>query len=290
APEGAAALVDRVLIEQRRTIEQADDPDPAVRDALRMAIQGAPRRARTAGIAPIAATALVVLLALAGVRYLGLTPETTPLVPSTYALDVQSATSTLNDAGYEVATRTVEVCETADLIIATVPAAGTPAVEGTSVTLLVAQPPGLSCPVGAGFRSQVWQFLRWVRGFGPLPPLAERPTVVTVDATGTRTVRVDRADITAQVAAGELLDVLRTTVTEVPDPTRGALELTVRNGIGLRPCGASPPTGYDSLLSIRFDLEPSEERSDSCPLTGYLIFAGDLIETIAVLSPTGSPR
>ena len=286
APEGAAALVDRVLGEQRRAIEQADDPDPEVREALSAAILGRPRRSL---LAPLAGTTLVLLLAFAGVRYLGLEPAMTPLVPSTYALDVTRATAALTDAGYAVTTRTVELCETADLVIATEPAAGTPAVDGTSVTLLVAAPPGLSCPPGAGFRSQVWQFLRWVRGVGAPPPLVERPTLVTVDATGTRTVKVERSELATLVAEGQLLGVLRKAVTEVPAPTRELPELTVRNGIGLRPCGTTPPAGYDSLLTIRFDLVTSEDSGDSCPLIGYLIFDGNRIETIAVLAPADAP-
>ena len=287
APDGAADLVDRVLGEQRRAIEQSDDPDPAVREALRAAILGRPRRSL---LAPLAGTALVLLLALAGVRYLGHEPAMTPLVPSTYALDTASATKTLTDAGYAVTTRVVELCETADLVVATEPAAGTPAVAGTSVTLLVARPPGLSCPPGSAFRGQVWQFLRWVRGSGPPPPLVERPTVVTVEATDTRTVQVDRSELSALVADGELLGALRAVVTEMPTPTSGVPELTVRNGVGLRPCGTTPPAGYDSLLTIRFDLETSEDVGGSCPLIGYLISDGNRIETIVVLAPTDPPR
>ena len=40
----AGTCVDRVLLEQRKRISRAEDPDPLVREALERAISGAPER------------------------------------------------------------------------------------------------------------------------------------------------------------------------------------------------------------------------------------------------------
>ena len=284
APDGAAALVDQVLAEQRRAIERAEDPDPVVREAVRAAVLGG--RPRRSVLAPLAGTVLVLVLAVAAIRLVGLEPATTPLVPTTYTLDAASATRALTDAGYEVTRRAVELCETADLVVATEPAAGTPALEGSTVTLLVARPPGLSCPAGAGFRSQVWQFLRWVRGFAPPPRLVERPTVVVVDASGTRTTRFDRDELAAAVNDGAALEALRAIVTDVPASDGAFPELTVRNGDPRPPCGAQAPAGYDNFLTIRFDLGLPTSGTDRCPLTGYLIPDGERLASVVLLLPT----
>lgn len=280
--DGAAAVVDEVLAEQRRAIARADDPDPAVREALREAVIGRPRRSIAA---PLAATALALLVAGVVLIFASPDPAPTPTVPSTYALDVTGATTALTDAGFVVATRDVLRCETADQVVATEPIAGTAATEGSTVTVTVARTPGLSCPGGYGFRAAVWEFLRWVRGAGPPPAFVDAPTVVLIDETGPRTLTLERDDLLARVDQEELLVELRDAVTSVAPTPSGFPELTVRNGDPRPPCGAEPPPGYDNFLTVRFDLDMSAIGIDGCPLTGYLIYERDRIGSVVLLLP-----
>lgn len=280
--EQATELVGRVLQEQRRAIGRADDPDPGVRRALREAVLGKPRRSI---LGPVAVAVLVLVVATVAIRFLSLDPATTPTVPSTYTLDAARATATLTDAGFEVETRDVELCETADQVIGTEPIAGTAAAKGSAVIVLVARPPGLSCPPGADFRAMVWQFLRWVRGLGPAPALVDEPSVVVIDDEGTRTTQLDRSELVRRIDDGQLLGALRDVVANVAPTPSGFPELTVRNGAQAPPCGASPPAAYDQLLTIRFDLDATAAGTDGCPLTGYLVPDGALLATVVLLVP-----
>lgn len=277
ADDAATALVDRVLARERRTIERSDDPDPEVREALQDAALGRPR-ARSSRVRPITGAALValaVLAALVVVRQVGVEPTPTPRVPQTFALDDAAATAVLEEAGYRVESRDVVRCETPRQVIASEPAPGAEIADGATVILSVAQPPGLSCRPGTGFREEVWQFLRWAAGLGPAPALVAEPTVVVIDDAGTRTASLDPTELSP----------LRAAVTAVASTPSGFPELTVRNGVTEPPCGTTPPAGYDDLLTLRFDLDSTADGTDPCPLTGYLMSDNGLLATVVLVVP-----
>ena len=289
APEAAPGLVDQVLDQERRAIARSEDPDPHVQQALRVTVLGdlrAPRRRRATVAALVALVALVALGVVGVLRQVDLEPPPVARVPTTYTLEADGAEALLSEAGYVVETREVERCETPDQVIGTEPGPGVRAPAGSTVVLLVARPPGLSCPGGEGFRATVWQLLRWVGGFGDPPALVERPTVVRIDASGTTTTRATSVDdLTDRIGAGELLGPLRDAVAAVAPTASGFPDLRVRNAEISVPCAGTPPPGYDELLSVRFDLDLSATGSDPCPLTGYLLTEGELIATIVLLVP-----
>lgn len=285
--DAADALVDRLLQEQRHTIERADDPDPEVREALEDLVEGRRPRRRSSPLA-IAAVCLVVAAVVGGVvlRVVTLDPPEVPRVPSTFTLDVARAAPVLTAAGYEVATREIDLCETSGQVVRTEPPPGTEAEEGSTVTLVTARTPGLSCPPGADFRATVWAVLRWVGGLDEAPDLVERPTVIVIDEDGTATEQLDREQLVRAVRDGGLLAPLREVVTAVAPTDTGFPELRVRNAVLEPPCGATPPPGYDGLLTVRFDLDSTTGATDPCPLTGYLMSSGDRLDTIVLVVPT----
>ncbi len=230
---------------------------------------------------------LALLIAAVAIRFATVEPPADPRVPSTYALDVTAASALLTDAGFEVTTRVTEICETADQVVATEPTVGTEVAEGSTIALIVASPPGLSCPGGGGFREEVWAFLRWVRGAGSPPDLVDVPSVALVTPTGTSTIRLDRADLVGQVERGELLGELRTVVTAPARTPTGFPQLTVANGDPRLPCGLTPPAGFDTFLSISFQLDTAPAGSDDCALTGYLIPDGGRLATVVLVLPDG---
>ena len=290
SPDDAPDLVDRVLDEQRRAIARSEDPDPLVREAVSVAVLGGPPPGRPRPVALVAVlvlAAIVAAVAVVVVRQVDVAPEPTPRVPTTFALEADQAVATLEDAGYRAELRDVVRCETPDQVLGTDPAAGQEAPGDSTVTVLVARPPGLSCPDGVGFRTMVWQVLRWVGGVGPAPRLGDGAGLVIIDDTGTTTARLTDDGLEQLASAGGALEPLREAVTEPAPTPDGFPELIVRNAVVEPPCGATPPDGYDDLLSVRFDLDTSPAGDDACPLTGYLVpdGAGGRLQTLVLLVP-----
>ena len=127
----AGTYVDQVLLEQRKRIRRADDPDPLVREALEHAIAGAPARPSRTG--PLVAVVLVLIAAAVGVA---LTYRPAPdSMPSLFALTGDQAEKLLRDRGYDVLIRPARSCEPPGLVVGSDPPGGGPVQKGATVTV-----------------------------------------------------------------------------------------------------------------------------------------------------------
>ena len=156
----AGTCVDRVLIEQRKRIRRADDPDPLVHEALERAISGAPVQSRRAG--PLVAIGLVVVAVAVGAA-LTYRPPPRP-VPSLFALDGSQAQRLLEDQGYDVLLRPARSCEPEGLVLESDPPAGTRVREGATVTVRTAVPSGVYCQALFLSRADAWDFVSFALG------------------------------------------------------------------------------------------------------------------------------
>ena len=116
----AGAYVDQVLLEQRKRIRRAGDPDPLVREALERAIGGAPERTRRTG--PLVAVGLVAV-AVAVAVVVTYRPAPDPL-PSLFALNGDQAEQLLESQGYDVALEQARSCEPPGLVVDSDPPSG----------------------------------------------------------------------------------------------------------------------------------------------------------------------
>ena len=91
----AGTCVDQVLLEQRKRIRRAEDPDPLVREALERAIAGTPERRSPTG--PLVALGLVAVAVAVGVA-LTYRPSPEPM-PSLFALDGDQAQAAARGRG-----------------------------------------------------------------------------------------------------------------------------------------------------------------------------------------------
>ncbi len=284
--EAASAedLVDRVLAEQRRRIERAEDPDPLVRAALEAAVHGpaparGPRLLGTAGVV----VALVALLALGLLGWGLLRPTPRPpqvAVPVLYALDVNEAVQALQGAGLAVGVTTSPACEPRGLVIGSDTAVGTRVDPGRTVSLTVAAAPSGACRARADRRA-AWEFLRFTRG-GPAPSFA--PTVyVVVD--GRAPAVLPRAAVLDPRRWAGVQDVADAISVARPEPGEAALRVTSLVPPRRR-CGVERPSGGGTRRVLRLDL-PISPGLPTCPFTVDLYRSGEdrSIDAIAIYTP-----
>ncbi len=164
--EGEAhGYVDSVLVDQRRRIRKAEDPDPLVKEALEWAISGPPERRSRTG--PLVALGLVVV-AIAVVVALTHRPPPDPM-PSLFALEGDQAAELLLARGYDVVVREVRTCEPPGLVVGSQPPAGGPVREGATVTVRTSVLSGSHCEPAYVARSAAWEFVQFALGSGPAP-------------------------------------------------------------------------------------------------------------------------
>ncbi len=158
-PDEAGLVVDRVIVEQRRRIRRADDPDDVVVPALGDAILGRARGGRT--------TTLVVLLAVAAVvvavpvAYVT-RDDPAPVIPSLFGLTTGEATRALERD--DIASRVVEVpqCNPAGQVLGSDPPPGSAVGTDEVVVLIATSTPEWRCPDDAAARARAWTFLRFL--------------------------------------------------------------------------------------------------------------------------------
>ena len=92
----AGTCVDQVLLEQRKRISRAEDPDPLVHEALERAISGHPERSRRTG--PLVAIGLVGRSRSRWAPALTYRPPPQPM-PSLFALDGEPGPAAARGAG-----------------------------------------------------------------------------------------------------------------------------------------------------------------------------------------------
>jgi hypothetical protein len=278
----AATYVDHVLMDRRKQIRRAEDPDPLVHEALERAIAGTPdRRSRTG---PFVAVGLVGVAVAVGIA-LTYRPPPEPM-PSLFALDGDRAETLLEGQGYDVVLRPARACEPQGLVLGSDPAPGDLVEHGATVTVRTAVPSGPTCDALYADRSDAWRFVAFALG-GPPPEFARTVTVV-----------VDRQDPYAldHVAAvdrarwaGLFTRLARTARATAPTDS-GMPRLTVRgNLLPTVLCGVPKPAGTGTRRVLRLEIDPRPAGDvQGCPLTIDLYRSTDhAIDGVVVYTPKG---
>jgi hypothetical protein len=279
--EGEAGThVDQVLIDQRRAIGRAEDPDPLVHEALERAISGTPEPSRRMG--PLVALGVVGVV-VAVVVALTYRPAPEPM-PSLFALDGGQAQRLLEDQGYDVILRPVRACEPEGLVLGSEPPAGRPVQAGATVTVRTAVPSGPSCDALYSFRSDAWQFVGFALG-GPPPEFARTVTVV-VD--GWDPWRLDHVAAVDPDRWGDLMRTIAEAARATAPTGNGMPRLTVRTSlVPTTLCGVPRPDGTQGRGVLRIEIDPRPEGVRAgCPLTIDLYRSSDrAIDGVVVYTP-----
>jgi hypothetical protein len=274
----AGTYVDQVLLEQRKRIRRAEDPDPLVQEALERAISGVPERSRRTG--PLVAVSLVAVAAAVGVA---LTYRPTPdALPSLFALNGDQAEQLLQDRGYDVLLRPARSCEPPGLVIDSDPPSGGPARKGATVTVRTSVLSGSQCEPAYPRRAAAWEFVQFALGRGPAPDFAAAVDVVVDGGSPVR--------LTGDPAAGLLLqDDVTTTIAEAAGETTpsesGLPRLVVTTEIPPGSwCGVARPSAVGDRSATRFKIDARQDDT-GCPLTVDLYRTGSLIDAVVVYTP-----
>ena len=278
----AGIQVDQVLLDQRRRIGKAEDPDPLVHAALERAISGTPaRRSRTG---PVLAVGLVaVAVAVGAVVTYRPAPDT---LPSLFALNGDQAEQFLESQGYHVSLTQARSCEPPGLVVDSDPPSGGPVREGATVTVRTSVLAGSHCAPAYPRRSAAWEFVLFALGRGPAPDFA-RSVDVVVD--GGAPVR-----LTGDAAQGLLrLDEVTTPIAEAARETRPTESGLPRLIVAFTSppdswCGVARPDVGDDRSSIRFRIDPRPDDQGGCPLTVDLYRTSEsLIDAVVVYTSKG---
>jgi hypothetical protein len=272
----AGTYVDQVLLEQRKRIRRAEDPDPLVQEALERAISGIPRRSRGAG--PLVAIGLVALALAIGA---GLTYRPPPRpVPSLFALDGSQAQRLLEDQGYDVLLRPARSCEPQGLVLGSDPPTGTLVRNGGTVTVRTAVPSDAYCPAQFLARSDAWEFVAFALG-GKAPPFADTVTLLVSGSTVRSFARADAAD---RKRWGEAFDLIEKAAHRAAPTTSGMPALRVDVAVPHDTwCGVPRPVETGRRFALRLEIDPGASRSDQgCPLTIDLYRSERVIDTVVV--------
>lgn len=259
----AGTYVDQVLLENKKAIRRAEDPDPLVHDALERAISGR-RRADHSRSGAFLAIGLVVVVVAVGAA-LTYRPPARP-VPSLFGLDGPQATRVLEDAGYDVVLRPTRACEPEGLVLSSDPVTGALARTGSTVSVRTAIPSGPACDAQFTARSEAWRFVAFALGEGPAPAFTRTVTVV-VDSQDPYF--LDHVAAVDRERWGGLLDRVARAARLTAPTDNGMPRLTVRsNTVPDQVCGVPTPggTGDRRVLRIEIDPRPADQRS-GCPLT-----------------------
>jgi hypothetical protein len=269
----AGTYVDQVLLEQRKRIRRAEDPDPLVHAALERAIGGAPERSRRTG--PLVAIGLLVVAVtvVAGLTY---RPPPRP-VPSLFALDASQAQQLLEDQGYEVQLRPARSCEPEGLVLESDPPAGTRVREGATVTIRTAVPSDVYCQA---------LFVAFALG-GDAPRFADTVRLL-VDGSTPRS--FTREEAAGNRAWTEAFDLIAAAAHEAAPTSSGMPALRV--DVTIPPelwCGVPRPPQAGRRFVLRLQIDPRAARNDDgCPLTVDLYRSERVIDTVVVYRATSS--
>ncbi|MDX6373922.1 MAG: hypothetical protein QOD98_2910 [Nocardioidaceae bacterium] len=272
----AGTYVDQVLLEQRKRIGRAEDPDPLVQEALEGAISGVPQRSRRAG--PLVAIGLVAVAVAVGA---GLTYRPPPRpVPSLFALDASQAQRLLEDQGYDVRLRPDRSCEPQGLVLGSDPPTGTLVREGQTVTVHTAAASGVFCQALFLARSDAWQFVAFALG-GKAPQFAD---TVTLLVSGSMARSFVQADATDRKRWAEAFDLIEKAAHQAAPTTSGMPALRV--DVTVPPdtwCGVPRPEETGGRFALRLEIDPRVARDGrGCPLTIDLYRSERVIDTVVV--------
>ena len=276
----AGACVDQVLLEQRKRISRAEDPDPLVREALERAIAGNPERRSPTGA--LVALGLVAVAVAVGVA-LAYRPSPEPM-PSLFALDGDQAQRLLEGEGFDVIVRPARSCEPPGLVVGSDPPSGGPVRKGATVTVRTSVLSGSHCePDRTELRLAAWQFVRFALG-GPAPQFAD---TVRLLVSGSVPRVFLGADVSDRQRWGEAFDLIADAAHQTR-PTGSGMSL-LRVDVQTPPtvwCGVPRPDAMGPREAIRFQiLTAGPGGTDGCPLTVDLYRTESLIDAVVVYTP-----
>jgi hypothetical protein len=275
----AGARVDQVLLEQRKRIRRAEDPDPLVHDALERAINGTPERSRRTGLLVAVALAVVAV----GVAVVATYRPTPDPLPSLFALTGVQAEQFLESRGYDVSLEQARSCEPPGLVVDSDPPSGEPVRKGATVTVRTSRLSGSQCEPAFPRRLIAWEFVQFALGRGPAPDFARSVVVVVDDSEPVR--------LTGDAAAMLL------TLDDVTAPIADAAQQTRSSESGLPRlvvtftsppaswCGVDLPDLVDDRSSTRFMIDPRPDGAGGCPLTVDLYRTDSRIDAVVVYTP-----
>ena len=172
--DSAAAVVDRVIEDQRRRILRSADPDEVVVPALREEVVGGRRRCPTlvvAALVVVVAVAFAVTLAT-GARDREEVERKVATVPSLVGLTSAEAVRALTRAGLATRIDPAPQCDPAGQVLGSVPPSGDPVRPDEVVTVIATVTPTWRCPAGSADRERAWAFLRFLVSGSSRPRLA----------------------------------------------------------------------------------------------------------------------
>ena len=278
----AGTYVDQVLLEQRKRISRAEDPDPLVREALERAIAGTPERRSPTGA--LVALGLVAVAVAVGVA-LAYRPSPEPM-PSLFALDGDQAQRLLEDEGFDVIVRPARSCEPPGLVVGSDPPSGGPVRKGATVTVRTSVLSGSHCePDRTEVRSAAWQFVRFALG-GPGAAVRRHgaPARLRQRAEGVHGCRCVRPP-----TLGEAFDLIADAAHQTR-PTGSGMSL-LRVDLTIPPavwCGVPRPAGTGERRALRFQiLTGAPGGTGVCALTVDIYQSGSLIDAVVVYTPKG---
>ena len=170
----AAAVVDRVIEDQRRRIVRSADPDQVVVPALREEVLGG--RSRGPSLAVLVLVAVVAaafaVAIVTGPPDRGKVERRAATVPALVGLTSAEAVSALGRAGIATRVDPVPQCDPAGQVLGSVPPSGDTVRPGEVVVVIATATPSWSCPADAAGRVQAWAFLRFLISGSARPHLA----------------------------------------------------------------------------------------------------------------------
>ncbi len=279
--EGEAGThVDQVLLDQRRRIGRAEDPDPLVHEALERAISGAPaRRSRTGPIVTIALVAVAVAVGAA------LTYRPPPAsMPSLFALEGDQAQQLLEDQGYDVLLRPARSCDPPGLVIGSDPPTGGSVGKGATVTVRTSVLSGSQCEPAYPARSAAWAFIQFALGRAPAPQLTG---TVRLLVSGSSPKTFVGNDVAFDPGWGEAFDLVTTAAEQDAETDSG---MPVLRAAWTNPplvwCGITGPEETAGRRAVRFQIDPTPADDDGCPLTVDLYRTAQGIDAVVVYPPS----
>ncbi len=293
--DDAAAVVDRVIEDQRRRIVRSADPDEVVVPALREAVLG--RRSRGPSLA-VVVFVTVVAVAFAVTILIG-PPDRAKVerraatVPSLVGLTSTEAVSALGLAGIATRVDPVPQCDPAGQVLGSVPPSGDTVRPDQVVTVIATGTPTWRCPADTAGRVQAWAFLRFLVSGSADPHLApvvrlyvDGAAVGTVDGTRPAASLAWRSRVRDPVVAYAVRPVANDLGQPVVSITRGPPPPTTCGVPTLMPSGVAAVA--TRVVLVAGGARPGDAPERGCQLTIDLFEDDDgAIEVVSVILPGG---
>jgi len=286
APDGLATeYVDQVLLDQRRAIRRAEDPDPVVFAALERAVLRIPEPRRS----PWPYVGVVMVGIGIGVAVVLTQDPVTDPMPALFGYTGEQAREQLEDRGYDVTLRPVRECEPLGQVLTTDPKAGEPVERGARVAVFTATPSGSGCEAQFVRRSDAWAFLDFAITGGTNPAFARTVTVVVDGVEGEPRSGVEAAASPRWASVRAFI--ARQSHAPTATPT-GQPMLSVTQGVPPEAtCGTPRPPGAADRQALRIQVDGRRiGETTGCPLVIDLYRDSDrVIDGVVIYSAVDPP-